>query len=374
MLSNGYKSILVGLAIASFFLTIVAFYNLLPRAGIDPNIFVVLTLVAAAFVSYFFMTVFGIVKEFSLKGGSFELTSKLEEVKEDVEDTKKEVAAGFSNISSAIQSINTRVDTVITSQLTNRLDQKNQFFIDLKEAQQKTKEVEEKATKMLADVSGVSTSLPVPPPKNISPDSKRAEMNPLINNFLDIIKTISEVKSGFPGGTLLSVESQLNKAYALIIEGKYEEALRTYDVILAQEPNNTEALLRKGICLFYLGRKYNSQEYHKQSIIMYDKVLELEPRHKRALHMKGTASYYLGKTPLANEYYDKVLAIDPNFGPSLYNKACNLARLGKREETLVYLQRAIASNQRYKQWASKDEAFKALQNNPEFKKITKNDF
>jgi tetratricopeptide (TPR) repeat protein len=358
-LSNRNRSIIVGLAIASFFLTIVAFYNLVPRAGIDPNIFVVLSLVASAFVSYFFITVFGIVKEFSLKGASFEFTSKLEEVKEDIKETKEEVATGLSSISNAVQNINTRIDTVITNQFTNtnRLDQRNEIYINNLETQNKVR-------KLVAEESGVSPTLPVPGPKATPSDSKKT------SHLVELLKFLSEK----PTGLVLSVESELNKAYALIVEGKYEEALKTYDSIIAEKPYNTEALLRKGICLYYLGRRNNSPEFHRESIKMYDKVLEFDPKNKRALHMKGVACYYLGKIPLANKYYDKVLEIDPNFGVSLYNKACNFARSGKTKEALEYLRRAISSEQRFKQWANNDEAFKALKGNPEFEKMFKFDF
>jgi tetratricopeptide (TPR) repeat protein len=166
----------------------------------------------------------------------------------------------------------------------------------------------------------------------------------------------------------------LNKAYALIIEGKYEEALTIYDSIINENPFNVEALLRKGICLYYLGRRNNSSEFHEESIKMYDKVLKLEPKNKRALHMKGVAYFYLGKMALANEYYDKVLEIDPNFGISLYNKACNLSRSGNTKEALDYLQRAVISNKRFKQWAHNEEAFKVLRGNPQFEKMVKFDF
>ena len=290
----------------------------------------------------------------------------MEEVKAEVEETKKEVASGLSSISNSIQSINTRVDTVITSQLSNRLDQKNEFNINMKEVLEKSKEVQEVAKKIVADASGVSPSLPVPSPKAIETNSKNSESNPYVDAALDILKGLTNLTTG----PVLDVQSELNKAYALIIEGKYKEALKVYDTITSKDQYNTEAWLRKGICLFYLGRKYNSQEYHKQSDAIYDKVLKLEPQNKRALHMKGVAAYYLGNTQLANKYYDEVLAIDQNFGPSLYNKACNLSRLGNKAVALEFLQKAISSDKKYKQWANKDDAFKGLRNNPEFIKLT----
>lgn len=240
----------------------------------------------------------------------------------------------------------------------------------MKDVQEKTKAVQEKAKKAVAEATGVSPSLPVPSPKAIETESKKTEVNPYIDAALDILKGFAT----FTSGSQLDVQSELNKAYALIIEGKYKEALQIYDNITSQDQFNTEAWLRKGICLFYLGRKNNSPEYHRQSIAIYDKVLELEPKNKRALHMKGVASYYLGDTALANKYYDEVLEIDPDFGPSLYNKSCNLARLGDSEGALNYLQNAISSDQKYKQWASKDEAFNNIRTNSQFEKITRSDF
>lgn len=57
------------------------------------------------------------------------------------------------------------------------------------------------------------------------------------------------------GGYKINKDLELNRGYTLIIEGKYEEALRVYDEILKEDPKNTEALLKKGVCYYYLARR-----------------------------------------------------------------------------------------------------------------------
>ena len=60
--------------------------------------------------------------------------------------------------------------------------------------------------------------------------------------------------------------SQLNRATELCEDGKYLEALKCYDEVLCAEPNNTDAIINKGVILQNLG-------HLKQAIHMYEKAL-----------------------------------------------------------------------------------------------------
>jgi tetratricopeptide (TPR) repeat protein len=50
------------------------------------------------------------------------------------------------------------------------------------------------------------------------------------------------------------VSDYMNRAYIMMINKRYHEAIEVYDHILERDPNNVEALIRKGIALHSLGR------------------------------------------------------------------------------------------------------------------------
>jgi tetratricopeptide (TPR) repeat protein len=69
-------------------------------------------------------------------------------------------------------------------------------------------------------------------------------------------------------------------------------------------------------------------EWDSESVQYYDKVLAVDPNHVEALNFKGLALEALGQDEEAIGYYDKVLAIDPNNVVALQNKRLTIDRLG----------------------------------------------
>jgi tetratricopeptide (TPR) repeat protein len=69
---------------------------------------------------------------------------------------------------------------------------------------------------------------------------------------------------------------ELDAAYAALMRGQYETALRLYQSALAGDPRNAAAMLGKGSALHKLRR-------HAEARDLYDKVLELDPGNREAL-------------------------------------------------------------------------------------------
>ena len=128
---------------------------------------------------------------------------------------------------------------------------------------------------------------------------------------------------------------------------------------LTRDQNNVEALLKKGLSLYYLRR-------HEESINYFDRVLEINPKSVLALHRKGSALWYLGRADEANVYYSKALSINPKFQYSLYSKACNEAQRGN---ALILLEKVIGINEKYRKLARTDNAFYNITQNREFRNL-----
>ena len=86
-------------------------------------------------------------------------------------------------------------------------------------------------------------------------------------------------------------------AVTLISEGKFEESIRYYDMILDINPDDQRALLNKGSLLLELGK-------YDESIRNYDMILDINPKNVKALASKSIALSKLER------YSEALIAID----------------------------------------------------------------
>jgi tetratricopeptide (TPR) repeat protein len=80
-------------------------------------------------------------------------------------------------------------------------------------------------------------------------------------------------------------------------------------------------------------------------------------------------AYNEGDFETALERVGQVLAREPNDVLSLYNSACFAARLGRTDEALQHLERAIKLEDRAIEYARGDEDFDSIREDPRFKKL-----
>ncbi len=71
----------------------------------------------------------------------------------------------------------------------------------------------------------------------------------------------------------------------------------------------------------------HQQGMNEQAIEYYDRVLAIDPNDVYALNGKGNSLTNLGRYQEAIEYYDRVLAIDPNDVYALNGKGNNIFNL-----------------------------------------------
>ena len=107
--------------------------------------------------------------------------------------------------------------------------------------------------------------------------------------------------------------SQIKKAYNLIKEHKYQEALKAYDKALELDSNYIKALHNKGTTYGVLGKD-------QEALNCFDKEVLLDPNSIGAWYSKGIALKYLNRLQEALKSFDKALKLDPNFELALNAK------------------------------------------------------
>jgi tetratricopeptide (TPR) repeat protein len=186
-----------------------------------------------------------------------------------------------------------------------------------------------------------------------SSDSSNLDKKDL-RDFEDAVKTLS-VKESLPinnetiqqfldDGTKNNTDSLLNETAQnfmdnfngneLLSQGKYEEAIKMFDLTLSVVSNDVDALYHKGVALANLGK-------NDEAISYYDKALAVDPKHADALFSKGVTLGKLGKIEEAITWFDKALAVDPNNVDALIKKGAVSLDLGKKQDALELLDKAL---------------------------------
>lgn len=130
------------------------------------------------------------------------------------------------------------------------------------------------------------------------------------------------------------------KGTALLLLGKYENAVQCFDQALQLDPNSILAWRSKGNSLKLLGRP-------KDAIPCFDQTLVLDPRNITAWINKGESLNGLGHCEDAIFCYDQALIIDPGLVTGWLEK-------GKSEEKLGLVKDAIHSFQQVLTIAAED--------------------
>jgi tetratricopeptide (TPR) repeat protein len=93
---------------------------------------------------------------------------------------------------------------------------------------------------------------------------------------------------------------------------------------------------------YYKGMAYLNAGNYTEAIPYFDKALAMNPNYSLALNNKGAALYGLGKYNESIPYFDKALSVNPYYTTALYNKAAALSKLGIYNDSIVYFDKVLA--------------------------------
>ncbi len=163
----------------------------------------------------------------------------------------------------------------------------------------------------------------------------------------------------FPSNTAI----KFFKTFILAEYGKNEEALAGMEELIALQPDSSVNYVGKGQALYELKR-------YGEALEAFEKAISLDPRRNDLYGMKASVFARLERYDEAVAALDKGVEANPGFATNYYNRACIYALKGEKAKAVVDLARAISMNPRFKQSAVKDEDFKSLYEDDEFKKLT----
>lgn len=229
-----------------------------------------------------------------------------------------------------------------------------------------------------------------------------------------------------------TVKTALQKAEALVREGKPTEASKIYNNIMKNHPNNKGAVqgwlmvnmkrsptgekdaihqldslgriypentgilffkafleaefglneealrdanklieLQPDTSLNYIakGQVLYAMENYDEAFKAFDKATSLDPSRSDVWGMKASALARTGRYDEAIVAINKGVDMDPENPVNFYNRACMYSLKGDKVNALTDLEKAISMNPAFKQHARNDTDFKNLSNEEGFKKL-----
>jgi len=164
-------------------------------------------------------------------------------------------------------------------------------------------------------------------------------------------------------------EAYYFNARACFQQGKLEEAAKLFEKAAEVKPDDYQASLLLGMVYTGQGRKDDAAESYRRGWQRAEKHLELHPDDARALYMGANALSRLGERSRSLDWAGRALAIDPEDCGILYNIACVYAILGKSEEAIDCLDKAMTHAFWYHRWAQHDSDLDSLRTHPRFQAL-----
>jgi len=163
------------------------------------------------------------------------------------------------------------------------------------------------------------------------------------------------------------VKALIEKMMLAAMDGKHAGALAAVDELIALDPANGDYYMGRGEELRFLGRKDEAlAAYDKAAAQSQNPIVRADARMGRAQILFQQGKY--GETIAS---CTKSIELEPKDARLWYRRATARALTTDTANALADLKKAIALEPAMKAQAAKDAAFKALQDNAEFRTLTK---
>jgi len=141
-----------------------------------------------------------------------------------------------------------------------------------------------------------------------------------------------------------------------------EEMIGQLDELGKLHPENTGILFFKA----YIQAEY---KHFDESLATIENLITIQPDSASNWGFQGGVLAYMKKYVEAIASYDRAIQLDPDQVEYIYNRGCAYCLVGDKANALADLKRAISLSPQIKEWAPKDEDFKSLWDDEDFKKL-----
>ena len=157
---------------------------------------------------------------------------------------------------------------------------------------------------------------------------------------------------------------------ALQSAGRFQEAVKMFERASALRPEDYQAPGFAAQAYGSLGMVAERDAGLRRALKLMEDRLELNPDDARAANLAAAFLARLGDLAKAVEYADRSLAIDPDDPMLLYNVSCTYVALGRHEDALNCLERAVDKGFGHKEWIDHDPDLDPLRETMRFQALS----
>lgn len=165
------------------------------------------------------------------------------------------------------------------------------------------------------------------------------------------------------------MDSRYEEGKKLFLDEKYLDAVSAADELIKEDPEYYQAYNLKGIALCYYGTSFGGENF-TEGMKNIDKSLKLKPDYAYGMFNKALAYELYAKYDDAIDWYNKSLAVE-KYEWSYYGIASIYGRKGDVENSVKYLNLAIAMNSSIKDYAKTEPDFNNVRNSEAFQNAIK---
>lgn len=156
----------------------------------------------------------------------------------------------------------------------------------------------------------------------------------------------------------------------LVVE--YEKRLKAIEEQLQQKSDiihQNQAEIERTNEVHSLWLKASQETSQQNKIAAYDRILDLRPDDVEALSYKADAVLEMQEPLWAISLCRRALKLDPENGHAHYQLACAYAEIGRWEDAVSTLEKAIDISEAYRDDASVDPSFEQLREHESFRTL-----
>jgi tetratricopeptide (TPR) repeat protein len=173
------------------------------------------------------------------------------------------------------------------------------------------------------------------------------------------IKQLEDLEKSYPNNTGIL----FFKSFIQIQFKQFDTALAGFEKLISLQPDTTVNWIAKGQILSYMGR-------NEEALEAFEKATSLDPERTDIRGMQASTLSTLGRYDEAITVLNKALELAPGDATNIYNRGCVYCLKGDKANAIADLRKAITLNPQYKAYATKDEDFKSLWDDEDFKSLT----
>lgn len=282
--NHNEKIITVISCLGTFFFALLSVTCYFTKIGAEPNLSALYGIVSGGITSYLILLSIGKIKEFSFKGGSLEISAKLNEeissIKGEVKESKKEI----EGVNRQLQQIQNLVLTSISNKIHigdiihNARRKDDETFHKLKEI----------------GISETESQIKI-----------SSEQRQKINSAINESEAYDKIVKDITGKSLTTPVEKLLRANYFSSIHYYDKAIELYDELLHDRYKNAAVLSNKAMALYNLGNIENAISHLEEA----DKINPTLGAVKNNLALCYSAK---GDYSNARRYYEEALKLSPN--------------------------------------------------------------